>query len=319
MQAVQTRQLELMRFTQVGEGDNAVVRDRLAQRASMDDDLLHLRLFGVFAVQVGDVVVPERVWRLRKAKGLLKLLALSPERRVHRERAAELLWPERPAEAAANNFHQALYVARRALEAAGAEPAAVLPLRDEVLMLAPEGRVKVDVEAFEAAAARARANRDPSDHRAAIDLYGGELLAEDRYEPWAVARREAVAEARLGLLVDYARCLAGAGELDGAVVALHQAVVADPLHEGAHRALMRLFVHAGRRQRALAQYQRLRDALRRELEADPDPQTVDLYRVILRGQDLVEAAHEPSPPALAAASAQARSAASTSSGPTRQR
>jgi DNA-binding SARP family transcriptional activator len=47
----------------------------------------------------------------------------------------------------------------------------------------------------------------------------------------------------------------------GAVEALQQAVVADPLHEGAHRALMRLFVRAGRRQQALAQYKRLRDAL----------------------------------------------------------
>jgi DNA-binding SARP family transcriptional activator len=249
---------------------------------------LHLRLFGVFAVRVGDVVVPERAWSLRKAKGLLKLLALAPQHLIHRERAAELLWPERPADAAARNLRQALYVARRALEAAGAEPATVLTSRDDVLMLAPQRRVKVDVEAFESAAAHARTSGDPSDHRAAIALYGGELLAEDRYEPWAVARREAVAEARLGLLVDFARCLTEAGEVDAAVDALQQAVVADPLHEGAHRALMRVFVRAGRRQQALAQYQQLRDALQRELAADPDPQTVDLYRVILRGQDPVE-------------------------------
>ncbi len=66
---------------------------------------------------------------------------------------------------------------------------------------------------------------------------------------------------------------------------LEQAVVIDPLHEAAHRALMRLFVAAGRRQQALAQYHQLREALRRELAAEPDPQTARLYRALLRGDD----------------------------------
>src|SRR2546423_6903378 len=111
---------------------------------------LQIRLFGAFEARVGDEVVPEGAWRLRKGKSLVKLLALAPERRVHRERAMELLWPERSVDAAANNFHQALYVARRALEAAGADAAAVLPLRDDMVVLYPGGTVDIDVDAFEA-------------------------------------------------------------------------------------------------------------------------------------------------------------------------
>src|SRR3954468_1305700 len=154
------------------------------------DKPLQIRLFGAFAVQVGDEVVGEGAWRLRKGKSLVKLVALSPERRVHRERAAELLWPDRAPDAAANNFHQALYVARRALEGAGADASAVLPLRDDMLMLYPGGRVDVDVDAFESAAAAARAGGAPEDYRAALDLHCGELLPEDRFEVWAAGRRE---------------------------------------------------------------------------------------------------------------------------------
>src|SRR3954449_9303026 len=139
------------------------------------DKPMQIRLFGAFEARVGDEVVPEGAWRLRKAKGLVKLLALAPERRVHRERATELLWPERAPEAAANNFHQALYVARRALEAAGAEASAVLPLRDDMLVLFPGGRVVVDVDVFEAAVAHARESCELSDYRAALDLHAGEL------------------------------------------------------------------------------------------------------------------------------------------------
>src|SRR5215208_4981700 len=136
---------------------------------------VQIRLFGGFALRVGDEPVSEGAWRLRKGKSLVKLLALAPERRVHRERATEWLWPERAPEAAANNFHQALYVARRAMEAAGADASSVLPLRDDMLLLYPGGPVEVDVDAFDAAAARARETRELSAYREALDLHTGEL------------------------------------------------------------------------------------------------------------------------------------------------
>src|SRR4051794_17581433 len=120
------------------------------------DAPVQIRLFGSFAVKVGDETVPEGAWRLRKGKSLVKLLALSPERRVHREQATEWLWPDREPAAAANNFHQALYVARRALETAGASASTALPLRDDVLALLPDGPISIDVDAFESAAAAAR-------------------------------------------------------------------------------------------------------------------------------------------------------------------
>ena len=248
------------------------------------DKAVQIRLFGAFAVSVGRALVPEGAWRLRKAKSLVKLLALAPERRVHRELATELLWPDRAREAAANNFHQALYVARRALEVAGAEASAVLPLRDDMLVLNPGGRVEVDVDVFEAAVARAHETGELSDYRAALGLYGGELLPEDRYEGWAAGRREALSEAHLGLLLELSARLAEDGDAPAAIELLERAVVVDPLHEAVHRALMRLFAAGGRRQQALEQYHRLRGALSRDLEAEPDVHTDRLYRALLRGE-----------------------------------
>src|SRR4051795_2734524 len=176
------------------------------------DRAVHISLFGAFSVCVGQVMVPEGAWRLRKAKSLVKLLALAPERRVHRERATELLWPERAPEAAANNFHQALFVARRALEAAGAEASAVLPLRDDMLALFPSGRVEVDVDVFEAAVLRARGTGEPSDYRAALALYGGELLSEGRYEAGGRSRREAGRVAHRGSLLEFSARLREDGD-----------------------------------------------------------------------------------------------------------
>jgi two-component SAPR family response regulator len=99
-------------------------------RATSNSTEPRIRLLGGFSVAVGDNVVADRAWRLRKAKALVKILALAPDRRVHRERLAELLWPDHDADAAANNLNQALYCARRAFDAAGADGAAAVVLID---------------------------------------------------------------------------------------------------------------------------------------------------------------------------------------------
>src|SRR3954469_22770598 len=73
-------------------------------------------LLGGFRVSVGPWSIRGKEWGLKKAASLLKLLALAPGHRLHREQAMEMLWPELDAEAALNNLHHALHVVRRTLE-----------------------------------------------------------------------------------------------------------------------------------------------------------------------------------------------------------
>ena len=128
-----------------------------------------------FRLSVGSRTIGEDHWRRRKAAALVKLLALAPSHRMHREQVMHLLWPHLRGEAAANNLHRTLYVARRNIEPDPATSSRYLTLRGEQLMLYPEGDLWVDVEVFEQAAGAARRSRDPAAYRAAIDLYAGEL------------------------------------------------------------------------------------------------------------------------------------------------
>jgi predicted ATPase len=141
-------------------------------------------LLGGFAADVDGVPVPETAWRLKKARELVKLLALAPGNRLHREQAMDVLWRDRGPAAAANNLHQAVYVARRALDADAIE------VREEMLRLAAE----VDVNRLEVAAADARRAGTPAAYRAALALHGGELLPENRYDDWVTERRDELAE-----------------------------------------------------------------------------------------------------------------------------
>jgi hypothetical protein len=59
-----------------------------------DPETLYIWLLGGFRVRVGSRVIEEDGWPLRKAAGLIKLLALAPGHRLHRERIMDLLWPD---------------------------------------------------------------------------------------------------------------------------------------------------------------------------------------------------------------------------------
>src|SRR5262249_33504123 len=74
------------------------------------------------------------------------------------------------------------------------------------------------------------------------------------------------------------------GQVDGAIEALQRLVAHEPTQEAAHVGLIRLYASTGRRMEALRQYQQLREALQRDLDATPDPASQRLYRAIFTGQ-----------------------------------
>ncbi len=150
---------------------------------------LAIKLLGGFAAIVDGEPVADSLWRLRKGRELIKMLALAPDHRLHREQLMDALWPERDPDAAANNLHQVVHVARRAV---GAES---IVLRDELFALDAD----VDVDDFERAVAQARRAGSPGAYRAALALYTGELLPENRYDDWASPRREQLEQLRAEL------------------------------------------------------------------------------------------------------------------------
>jgi predicted ATPase/DNA-binding SARP family transcriptional activator len=234
---------------------------------------IEVRLLGGFSATVDGEPVSERAWRLRKARTLVKLLALASRRTLHRGQLIDHLWPEHEPHRAANNLDQAVHAARRAL---GAE---AIRVHDELLTLSAE--CGIDVDTFEAAAAAARTAWTADAFEKAIDLFAGDLLPEDRYEAWTEPRRSLLREQFASLCLELAERREREGRVADALACAQRVLHDDPLHEPAHRFLMGCYARAGRRQDALSQFERLRDELRRRLEAEPDAVTRALYRGLL--------------------------------------
>jgi DNA-binding SARP family transcriptional activator/TolB-like protein len=247
---------------------------------------LELRLLGSATIFVDGVAVEERQWTRRKSKALLKLLALAPQHQLHREQLIEHLWPEQEPELAANNLNKIIHAARRALEPtlkAGTESRFIITHDQQVMLRAPAG-LWVDVAEFEQRAATALKSKAGADYESALELYVGELLPEDRYQDWAATRRERLSRLANRLLAESARLYEAAGQWQPSIERFQQLVALNPANEDAHRHLMRLYVLSGSRYEALAQYQRCQAALRKDLDAEPEPQTIALYEQIVAGQ-----------------------------------
>ncbi|MFN8590522.1 MAG: tetratricopeptide repeat protein [Thermomicrobiales bacterium] len=244
---------------------------------------LEVRLLGGFQVIVAGQSVPEHAWRRKRAAAVVKLLALAPAHRLHRDEIIESLWPDLDPDAAANNLRVALHHARRILTA-GDAAVAFLPRVGDIILLAPDTVIRSDVARFETAVRQAWQSPEPAFTRAALDLYTGDLLPDDRYEDWVEERRAALRTSFLTLLRRVAQLHEQRGEFGAAIAALQQAVASEPVDEDAHVALIRLFAQEGEIHRALNQFDRLTVILASELAAEPQAATTDLIAAIREGR-----------------------------------
>src|SRR5215208_3972139 len=141
----------LQRQAAAQQHHNQQLRGSTIGAARREPEPVRVLLLGGFRLWVGRRLIEEDRWRLRKAKGLLKLLALAPGHRLHREQVMEALWPELGVHKGSNNLHQILHAARRVFEPSAlassspaAPPSSYLLLRDEQLTLCPDSPLWVD-------------------------------------------------------------------------------------------------------------------------------------------------------------------------------
>jgi DNA-binding SARP family transcriptional activator len=196
-----------------------------------------------------------------------------------REELATLLWGDVDDSDARNSLRQTLFLIRRALPDGGADYLEVG--RDTVALSSTT--VRTDVARFE----RRLAADAPDALESGVELYRGDFLQgfaldEAGFEEWMTAERERLRGLVRGALSRVLARHADAGDVARALEVGRRVLALDPLDEPAHRALMRLHARQGHHAAALQQYQLCVSVLERELEVEPDAETRELYRTLVR-------------------------------------
>ncbi|HYR90279.1 MAG TPA: BTAD domain-containing putative transcriptional regulator [Terriglobia bacterium] len=214
---------------------------------------------------------------------LLKLLALDPKHQLHRQQLIDAIWPDLDVESGAANLHKIIHMARRALEPrlkSAVDSRFILTHGQQVQLSAPSG-LWIDLEEFEASANRAMPSDLVSDCEAALTLYGGELLSEDLYADWCTQRRDQLRVLHRELLMRLGSLYLRRGNHRLAIMQFEKLLAIETSNEEAHRELMRIYALAGRRSEALRQFRRCSEAVRNDLDTEPEEETQQLHREIL--------------------------------------
>ncbi len=238
----------------------------------------HLTIRALGALRISQPAGP-LIWASVKPRELLLFLLCHPDGRT-REQVGLAFWPDASSEQVRNNFHVMLHRLRKTL--GGADWVALA--NDHY---AVDSRVTVDFDAsrFErdvtAGLARLKRDGDTTLLEAALTLYGGDFLEHEVVGDWHLELRDRLRQ-------KYVAALAALGELHmkqerwaDAADAWRRLVARDELDERAYRALMTCHARLGERSQVQQLYQRVERLLEKQLEAKPEPETVQLYRRLL--------------------------------------
>ncbi len=258
---------------------------------------VELRLAGAFGVFRGGVELSEEQVGSRKARMLLKLLAVERPGLVPVDRIVDVLWVDEPPAAVRQNVATLVSRLRGAVGRS-----AIIGGPHDGYRLAGEPHVSVDLDVAARLCGQAehKLATAPGVALAAAErsialLAAGTALADEPYAAWAdAARHELREQLRRARLVAAEAALA-AGQAESAARHAWAAIAADPLDEAAHRWYMSAAAAAGEPAKALAAYAALSQRLRDELGADPAVPTQQLHLAILREQPAAPPAASASP------------------------
>jgi len=257
------------------------------------ETLLRIRLFEPFRAQFGGRPPIDEHFPRRKAKALFVYLYLNRGRHLSKYQLLADLWPQAE-HADPDRVKHTVQVLRAALE--GPRPTdgwQIIKERDGFYSFNLAAPRYCDAEEFEDQLMKARRTAQAGHpevalqhYRRCLELHTGMFLAEFRYEDWAAVDIARHNELYLQGLEESAQLESSAGNFDGAIELLRQAVVEDPLRESSYVELMRYLWIKGQRTEALRTYHRLREVLVRRLDVEPQAQTARLYEAIRQDQAL---------------------------------
>ena len=256
---------------------------------------LDVQLFGGLVVEIGRRRVREHDWPRQSSRRLLALLLLHP-RGLSRDALMDALWPDRPADAAANALKSALSGLRRVLEAAPRSGREISPSNGRLQHRA--SIVHLELTAFDAVDVHAFVDCGPVLHSTTgelerlVNLYTGDLLPEYVYEDWSSRHREHAQSVWRQAALELGHRYADRGEDQRAISHLKRLVPDDPTNEPSARLLMMLYARNQERGQATDTYRHLAWSLESTLGLEPELASQALY-AHLQGSEAGEIAGAP--------------------------
>jgi DNA-binding SARP family transcriptional activator len=246
---------------------------------------LAIYCFGSFRVYLDDV--PIERWESARSRSLLKYLVARRDAPAPKELLASLFWADSEPELARRSLHQAIYCLRQTFKRL-APDLQIVQFANDHYQINPDIALWIDSSAFQqfveqgrALEAAGNAGQAMRHYTLAVDLYGGEFLAEERYEAWAEEPRCLYQAMYLGALHRLAHYYHQQGDHSAAIMICQRALMQEDCDEESHRLLLACYGAQGLRHLAVRQYQLYVHTLQTELGLEPSTEMEAFYRQVV--------------------------------------
>jgi DNA-binding SARP family transcriptional activator len=229
--------------------------------------------FGTFRVYLDDAPVEQ--WESARGRTIFKYLVACRDMPAPKELLASLFWPDSEPELARRSLHQAVYCLRQTFKRL-APNMQIVQFAEDRYQINPELTIWIDSEMFKQLIAQAHALEAVGEieqamrrYTMAVDMYGGDFLAQERYEVWAEEPRCMYQAMYLGALHRLARHHHERGDHATAIMVCQRALAQEDCDEESHRLLLACYGAQGLRHLAVRQYQLYVNTLKTELGLAP--------------------------------------------------
>jgi len=266
--------------------------ESLAPVGISGDYMDHLRIYCFGRLRVYRPYETEEIsakeWGSVKAKQILAYLVVKDTKKigVTRDKLVDTIWPEIDPQSLGNTFHVTLSHLRKAIEK---EKGEYLTSRAGVYRLNWEGKIWSDIGEFLSCLDNAlRFHKEEKFHlmdleyQKAAELYSSNLL-EDFYERWAEEARDEYRERYNAVFRKLAQSAWEKSDYENCIRYLQSLLLSDPTDEEAHRMIMLSYALLGSRTTAIRQFKVCEEGLKRYLDIEPDPETLNLHKKIKHG------------------------------------
>nr|MBA2393839.1 winged helix-turn-helix domain-containing protein [Ktedonobacteraceae bacterium] len=223
----------------------------------------------------------------RNGQAILRYLIARPDHSATTDTLMNILWPDDIEEVALRKLHVTMSILRRSLQTGYDVQEKYILHKHGIYQLNPAIPLRTDFEEFLRLYTLGRKEGGEAAayyYEKACPLYTRPFLMEDLYMDWSFPLREQLRQIHLEICSTLTSHYFGKRAYETAGQWAAMILGENPCDEPAYRQLMRIYALAGRRDDAIRQYQRCQQVLRDELNLAPMPETVTLYKTILRGE-----------------------------------
>jgi DNA-binding SARP family transcriptional activator len=239
------------------------------------EKVIKVRFFGNFEVEIGHEIL-----NIKNGSLLLAYLLFNHSKPIHKQRIIDRFWPDSTHDAARNCLNSTIFALRRAFNDVAPNQSTIM-FQNEHYAIHPDWRVETDADAFQAHWRNARDIERTQGLKAAmphftalIALHKDDFLVNFPNIEWALGERDTFRERYLQVLQHVADFNLNDKNYVAAIEYYQEILKTDDCLEEIHCKLMTCYTALKMKDRAMRQYKRCVDTLKK-VQLSPSRETYE--------------------------------------------